>query len=184
MSLLLGPQTVQTAARSPSRLYCTLGTMTGASGALTSGTAYFVCVGETQQYVLPRYVYAWMTSVGTGAQTAEVGLFYSPLAPAAVAQTLYPICTSGSVTDLTAGTSALKGNTAAFDVPPVRPGVWLWCGIRCALGTTQPNFGGANNDWGKVYVMSGASSALTGVSSVSPASIGTGIGVNMFLVTA
>jgi hypothetical protein len=131
-----------------------------AGAALTSGTAYFVYVGRVPSTITPAHVIFHVTTAGSGAQTAEVGLFSSPLAPNRGAQSLTKLVSTGTVSDLT-GTGA-AANTAAFTTA-IPAGTHLWAGIRTAMASTQPVLWSLGADMNQGAVLStAASGVLTG----------------------
>jgi hypothetical protein len=127
---------------------------------LVSGTAYFVYLGRTLGAVTPARVEFLVTTVGAGAQVAEVGLFSTPTAPSRAAQSLTKLVSSGAIDALT--TTGVKRNTAAF-ATAVAAGTHLWAGLRVAMATTQPTLRGVMDDWSDGAILSLAAAAvLTG----------------------
>jgi hypothetical protein len=116
-----------------------------------TGTAYYVYVGKTVRPLTAAFVEAHMTVAGSGAQTAEMGLFSTPLAPNKAGQTLTKIVATGTVDTLTA-TVAVKRNTASF-ATAIPVGTHLWAGIRTALATTQPTFTGLTGDHSQGHIL-------------------------------
>jgi len=125
-----------------------------------TGTAYFVYVGKLAIDLTPKFVEFWVSTAGTGAQTAEVGLFSSPAGPNKAGQTLTKLVSTGTVDSLT--TAGIKRNTSAF-ATSIAAGTHLWAGIRTAMATTQPAVGGLVQDNSQGHALStGAAGALTG----------------------
>jgi len=131
-----------------------------AGSILTEDTAYFVYLGQTNREVTASKVFFTVTTGGTGAQTAEVGLFSTPTAPNRANQTLTKIVATGTMGDLT-GTGVLS-NTNAFS-QVIAAGTHLWAGIRTAMATNEPQLYGLTFDQGYGRVLSAAAAgALTG----------------------
>jgi hypothetical protein len=125
-----------------------------------SGTAYFVYLGRTVTALTPKHVEFYVSGVGAGGQTAEVGFFSTPNAPNKAGQTLTKLVSSGTVDSLT--TTGVRRNTSAF-ATSVPAGTHLWAGVRIAMATTQPQLSGLCMDWSQGRVLSTASAgALTG----------------------
>lgn len=130
-----------------------------------SGTAYFVYMGKVEQWTRFAFVELHCTVAGAGAQTAELGLYSSPLAPNKAAQTLSRLAASGTLDVLTS--TGVKRNTASFALD-VAPGTHLWAAARFAMATTQPSTIGLTNDRSQGHVLTTTGGgALTGV--LSPA---------------
>src|SRR2546428_5661404 len=91
---------------------------------LIAGTAYYVYLGRLAKGLTVKFVEFHVTTLGAGAQTAEVGLFSTPSAPNKSAQTLTKIVATGTLDSLTAGTG-VKRNTASF-AQNVDAGTHLW----------------------------------------------------------
>ena len=132
---------------------------------MISGTAYYVYVGRVATTITPKFVEFYVTGAGSGAQTAEVGLYSTPTSPSKAAQTLTRIQASGTVDSLTA--TGVKRNTTAFSTA-VSAGTHLWAAMRTAMATTQPTCGGIASDLsqGSILTTTGGG-ALTGVASAS-----------------
>lgn len=132
----------------------------GSTIALTANTAYFVYMGQVPACT-PKYVEFQMTAAGSGAQTAEVGLFSTPSAPNKANQSLTKLVATGTVDTLTA-TLTVKRNTNAFSTA-IADGTYLWAGIRTNLASTQPTLRGIELDFGQGYLLTTATAgALTG----------------------
>lgn len=132
------------------------------SGTFTpvSGTGYWVYLGQTTQALTPKYVEFVVTGVGTGAQTAEVGLFSTPAAPSKAAQTITKLVSTATVDALTS--TGVKRNTTNFSTA-VAVGTHLWAGIRTAMASTQPTIRGLTDSYSQGDVLSlAASGVLTG----------------------
>lgn len=130
-----------------------------AGAALTEDTAYFVYLGTLKKNVTALKIYFHVTTGGTGAQTAECGLFSTPTAPNRAGQVLTKLAATGTLGDLT-GTGVL-GNTNSFalDVPA---GTHLWAGVRTAMATNEPQLYGLTADMSHGRVLTTATAgALT-----------------------
>ena len=127
---------------------------------LISGTAYFVYLGRVTAAFTPKYVEFHVSTIGAGAQTAEVGFFSTPSTANKSGQSLTKIVSTGTVDSLTS--TGVKRNTSAFSTS-VSAGTHLWAGIRTALATTQPTLWGLAIDMGQGQVLiTTSASALTG----------------------
>lgn len=128
---------------------------------IISGTAYFVYVGYTAVAITPQFVEFENTTGGTGAQTAECGLFSTPNPPnKSASQSLTKLVATGTLTALT-GTGMMRNN-AAF-ATQVAAGTHLWAGVRIAMATTQPVTLSLGGDMSEGFVLSlVGSGALTG----------------------
>lgn len=126
---------------------------------LVEDTAYFTFLGRVTTAFTPAYVNVFVTTVGAGAQTAEIGLFSTPAAPNAAGQTLTKIVATDTISDLTA--TGVKHNSSAF-VVSVAAGTYLWGGIRTAMASTEPTCQALNRDFGRGNVLTTATAgALT-----------------------
>ena len=127
---------------------------------LINGSAYFVYVGQTPFARVPQFVRWHVVAAGSGGQTAECGLFSTPLAPNMAAQSLTKIAATGTLSSLT--TTGVKSNTTAFAVN-VPAGTHLWAGIRTAMGTAQPTIRALMGDesQGNILILA-VSGVLTG----------------------
>lgn len=131
-----------------------------AGAALTSGTAYFVYLGQVKNAFTPTFVQLPVTSVGSGAQTAECGFFSSPNAPSGSNQNMTKLVSTSTLNALTS--TGRVGNTSAF-ATSIAAGTHLWAGFRVAMATTQPSAFGLTADYGSGAVQTLAGSgALTG----------------------
>lgn len=126
---------------------------------LVSGTAYFTYLGRAMMEVSPRpqFVEFHVSTIGAGAQIAEVGLFSSPSAPNKAAQSLTKIVSTGTVDTLIS--TGVKRNTAAFGAA-VPFGTHLWAGIRTAMATTQPTIESLCRDMAQGNVLSAAAAGV------------------------
>jgi len=133
----------------------------GAAGfLLISGTAYFVYLGRTKKAFTPKYVEFHVSTIGAGAQTAEVGFFSTPAAPNKAAQSLSKLDSTGTVDALTS--TGVKRNTSAFSTS-IPAGTHLWAGIRTAMVTTQPTIWGIGVDMAQGQILAlAAAGVLTG----------------------
>jgi hypothetical protein len=127
---------------------------------LISNRAYFVYLGMVINSIIVKYVEFHVSTAGGGAQTVEVGLFSSPLAPNKANQSVSKIISTGTVDSLTG--TGVKRNTAAFtNTIPV--GTHLWAGIRTAMAAAQPTIFGLAIDMAQGQVLSTSSAGvLTG----------------------
>ncbi len=127
---------------------------------LVSGTAYFVYLGQTALAITPKFVEFYVSTIGAGGQTAEVGFFSTPNAPSKAGQSLTKLVSTATVDALTS--NGVKRNTSAF-ATAVTVGTHLWAGIRTAMATTQPTIQALFLDMAQGNILSAAASgALTG----------------------
>lgn len=127
---------------------------------ITSGTAYWVFVGQLLRPIYVTHVAFRVTTAGAGAQTAEVGIFSTLDPPDKVAKVFNKIISTGTITSLTS--TGIKRNTTAFNIA-IPAGTNLWAGLRTAMATTQPTIRNMQNDWGSGYYQTtAASGVLTG----------------------
>ena len=127
---------------------------------LISGTAYFVFLGRVATAFVPAYVKGMCGTIGAGSQTAELGLFSTPLPPNGSSQSVTKIEATGTITSLTS--TGVKQNTSAFSTS-VAAGTYLWAGMRTAMGTTQPTMQAYLRDYARGNLLStAASGVLTG----------------------
>jgi len=131
-----------------------------------NNTAYFVYVGRNTEAIVVKYVEFYVSTKGTGTQTAEVGLFSTPSAPNKNNQTVTKLVADGTLTSLTAADKVVARNSAAFNSGAgyiVPAGTHLWAGMRTAMGTNQPGLAGLCMDYQEGMVLSNtAANALTG----------------------
>ena len=143
---------------------------------LTSGTAYFVYLGRTVTTLTPKHVEFYVSTAGSGAQTAEAGFFSSPNSPNKGAQTVTKLVSTGTLDSLT--TTGVKRNTAAF-ATSVPAGIHLWAGLRTAMATTQPAIAGLCMDFSQGRILSTVSSGvLTGTGPWTGAIVAVGAYMN------
>lgn len=130
---------------------------------LVSDVAYFVFCGRTNWPMVPKYVAAHVSTAGSGAQTAEMGLFSTTSAPNKSALSFTKIEATGTIGNVTTGSgSTIVRNTSAFSTL-IPAGTYLWAGIRTALASTQPTLTAVSLDHGEGYTQSTATAgALTG----------------------
>lgn len=131
-----------------------------------SNTAYFVYLGCTTKVLAVKFVEFYVNSFGSGAQTAEVGLFATIDPPNKTNQGtngITKLVADGTLDSLT--TIGVKRNTTAFNSGngyAVPAGTHLWAGIRTAMATTQPALAGVCMDFGQGLALTTASAgALT-----------------------
>lgn len=123
-------------------------------------TAYWVYCGTSPRARTIAHVEFRVGTGGTGAQTAEVALASSPLAPNKTAQVLTKIAADGTLSDAT-GTGVMRNTTTM--AASVAAGAHLWAGIRFAMATTQPILRALSADWGEGFILTTATpGALTG----------------------
>lgn len=126
--------------------------------AIIKDRAYFCYLGYTQKSVTPKHIRLWQVNPGTGTQTAEVGLFSTPLPPNGTGQTLTLLAFDASLDNLKAGSGVVVGNTA--DMATAIPGqTHLWAGVRVSLSGSQPTFHGFSSDQGVGRILSLSSAA-------------------------
>lgn len=151
------------------RLFTSALTSVGGT-ATTTGVGYWSYVGLTQAPMTVKFVEVMVTGAGAGAQTAEIGLFSTPLAPNKAGQSLTKIVATGTVDSLI--TTGVKRNTASFALA-VAAGVHLWAGIRTAMATTQPSVLGLAGDIAQgQYLTAAAPGALTAAGPFTGAIVG------------
>jgi hypothetical protein len=128
---------------------------------LVSGVAYFVYLGRVTAAFTPKFVEFYVSTIGAGAQVAEVGFFSTPNPPNKGSQSLTKLVSTGTIDALTS--LGVKRNITAFAFS-VLPGTHLWAGIRTAMATTQPNIWGVGLDFAQGRILTtAASGVLTGV---------------------
>jgi hypothetical protein len=136
---------------------------------MVSGTSYFVYVGRTTAAITPKFVELHVATIGAGAQTAELGLFSTPLGPNKAAQSLTKLVSTATIGALTS--LGMVRNTSAF-AASVPAGTHLWAGVRTAMATTQPSPVALAYDMAQGSVLSAAASGvLTGAGPFSGAII-------------
>jgi hypothetical protein len=143
--------------------------------ALTSGTAYFVYLGRTVIAFVPKYVEFYVSTIGAGAQTAEVGFFSTPTSPSKAGQTVSKLISTGTVDSVTS--NGVKRNTNFFSTS-ISAGTHLWAGIRTAMATTQPTLWSFGMDMTQGFILrTAASGALTGAGPWTGAIVAAATGV-------
>jgi hypothetical protein len=143
---------------------------------LVNGTAYFVYLGRTAVEFTPKYVEFYVNTAGSGAQTAEVGLFSSTGPPNKDNLSLSKLVSTGTLSSLTS--TGVKRNSSAF-ATSVPAGTHLWAGVRTAMATNQPALSGLCMDFSQGRVLSKASAgALTGAGPWTGAIISLGMYLN------
>ncbi len=124
-----------------------------------SGTAFWIYLGFIEVPVTILTIRYYLKVLGTGAQTAELALASTPLAPNGATQTLTKIFAATVSASLTAGLGT-KTQTLS---QAITAGTDLWAGIRVAMASSQPDFsyvGGAYGD-GRILLTTGTG-PLTG----------------------
>lgn len=146
--------------------------------ATTSGTAWSTYLGVTIEMATWKYIEVQVTGAGAGAQTAEMGLYYSLTAPQKAALTLYRWEATGSISSLT--TTGVKRNSTAF-TRSVPAGMHLWAVMRTAMATTQPTCQALSRDYQQGHILTTAgASALTSAATLSGAIVAvTGSGIDL-----
>lgn len=132
---------------------------------LSTGVAYCVYLGKLQEAKVFKHVKFRVSVVGAGSQTAEVGLFSSPLAPNGSSQTLTKLWADGTIDTLTAS-AVVKKNTNA-SVVSIPAGTHLWAVLRTAMATTQITCAVIQDDWVLGFIGFASPGVLTGLSSFS-----------------
>lgn len=141
------------------RVFCPKGAVQVSTFLLIDGTAYFVYLGYVRPGITIKHVEFYVSTGGTGAQTAEVGIFSTPSAPSKAGQSLTKLAASGSLDSLTS--TGVKRNTASLAYA-LTASKHLWAGIRTAMATNEPTLGGLANDNGQGHILSlAAAGALT-----------------------
>lgn len=140
-----------------------------------SGTTYWVYIGYVSVSTVVTFIEFYVTSGGTGIQTAEVAIFSTPAAPNRAAQTLTKLTATGSLNALT-GTGVLR-NSSTLNYT-ISAGTHVWAAIRTVMGSTQPTFIGVAGDYndGMIFTKTGVG-ALTSATTVSSPTIPTA-GIN------
>lgn len=142
-----------------------------------SDTASFCYVGRTSYPTTPAYAAVLMTNAGSGAQTAEIGLFSSTSAPCKTNLTLMKIWAVAITEDMTTGAPKMVRNPTA-QTTLIGTGTHLWAGIRTAMAVAQPRFNGLQREYGYGYVLTTATAgALTASSTFTGALVTAGTSV-------
>lgn len=133
---------------------------------MISGTAYYVYIGRAVKDLTIAFVEFHVTGAGAGAQTAEVGIFTTPTAPAKSAQTLTKVAATGTLSALT-GTGVMR-NTSTL-AAAIKAGQHIWAALRTAMATTQPTVCALNAaDMSEGHILTTtAQGALTGLTTTA-----------------
>ena len=118
----------------------------------SSQTAYFIYVGRTTAPMTPQYIESWLSVVGVGVSSVEVGLFSSPAPPKKAAQTLTKITSTATYDSLISGTGT-KRNTGAALATLVPAGTYLWAGLKVITLGTNPTYWGLSAAMQEGYVL-------------------------------
>lgn len=132
------------------------------------GRAYAVYMGYAQAATVIKHVECTVGSGGTGAQTAEVALASSPLAPNKSTQTLTHLVSDGTLGDLT--TNGVRRNTTAFSAGAgytVAAGTHWWALVRTAMATNEPTWVGVTMPMGHGYVMRSTDDSIGALTSMT-----------------
>ena len=158
------------AAAAGGRVFGPMNPYAGAGKLLIADTAYFVYVGQMAEDVTPQFIRFSVNPAGGGAQTAELGLFSTPLPPCCAGQELTKIEATGSVDDL--ATTGQKENTGAFSTL-VPAGTHLWAGLRTNMAGAEPTVNSVGPDTNCFTVMmTTTAGALTASSTFTGGSVG------------
>lgn len=133
----------------------------------TGATAYGVYVGRTPRACTLTYVEMFLSSVGSGAQTAEVAITSVPAYPQGAGQTHTKLAATGTLDDLTSG-ATVKRNTASFAYA-CAAGVHLFAWFRGDMAGTEATLSSLSGDFAQGLIQTATPGALTGVSSWSGA---------------
>lgn len=139
------------------------GTRSTGNAVLTADTAYFIYCGRTAAAMTPKYVRAMLSSLASGAQVLQVGIFSTAAAPNGSAQTVTKIIATGTCDDVTTGVNQLKGNASAFSTS-IPAGTYVWAAIYSNMATIQPGYHRIQ-EYGRGAALSTASSGLLTASS-------------------
>lgn len=144
------------------RIFQPVAPIAGGTLVLTSGTAYFVYIGYVTSPLLIQNVKGECQVTGAGAQTAEAGIFSTPLPPNGTNQSLTKLAATGNISSLTAVAPFLWTTASALNTV-VAAGTYLWAGLRTAMAVTQPSISACCSDYsmGLVLLTAGAG-VLTG----------------------
>lgn len=126
----------------------------------TSGTAYWAFLDVREKGETFNYLNCYVTTGGSGAQTAEFSIAVIPTMPDRASKTIAKLVATGSVGDLT--TNGIKRNTSPFNHTLAVRSILIG-GIRTAMASAQPGLRGLLNDNenGQVF-QTAASGVLTG----------------------
>jgi hypothetical protein len=132
-----------------------------------ASTAYAVYVGRTSRPYTAAFVEFHVTTIGAGAQTAEAGIFSSPLAPNKAGQTLTKLVATGTLDSLV--TTGVKRNTTSFALA-IAQGTHLWAVYRGNMASTEPTMSGLAGDMSQGHILTlAAAGALTGIATIAGA---------------
>jgi hypothetical protein len=143
---------------------------------LTADTAYFIYLGRTTRTETWDYVRFAVRSAAIGAQTAEVGFFSTPAAPARANQTVTKIAATGTVDDLTV--TGPRANTNAF-AQSIAAGTHVWAGIRTNMAATQPSIYGLFGDLGHGRILLTATAGVLTSGTTWTGAVPTDAGINI-----
>jgi Collagen triple helix repeat (20 copies) len=109
------------------------------------GTANFAYLGYFPVAIPVTKVFFGITTAGAGAQTAEIGLYSTPLGPNGTAQNVTQVAAQSIVSNLT--TTGSKTETVAWTLSG-----HMWTAIRTAMALTQPRFCATSDQgqWGEI----------------------------------
>lgn len=130
----------------------------------TNNQAYFVFLGRTPEEKLIKNVNFTINTSGRGTQTAEVGLFSTPLPPCKSGLVFTKLTFSNTVTNMEGGSPKLCQNITGFVNTSgylVASGIYLWAGYRVSMVTTQPSvrqISAVDNGRGYVQIQASAPS--------------------------
>ncbi len=126
---------------------------------VTGGAGYFNFLGRASTPFPIRRLYVRGTTAGVGAQTAEMGVFKSPLPPNASGQVVTCIWATGSIDSFLSVSATTKHGTTVDNSVACSSGDYLWYGIRINMATTQPFVRACTADWrlGGLLVATGSS---------------------------
>lgn len=130
---------------------------------LESGYGYFVYIGQFLEAIMLNYINIHVSTAGAGSQTAEVGLFSTPLEPNRTGQTLTRLAATSGMTAMTAAGYHRNSTPLAY-TPTV--GVPVWAAIRTVMGTTRVLVRGLSFEMGQGAAF--IKSAVGDLTSVSP----------------
>lgn len=137
--------------------------------ALITGVAYWIYVGRIGPNQPLNFVELAVTTAAVGAQVAEAAIAVSTAAPNKAAQSLTCVAAGAITADLTAGTGVFRNATAfawntTFGSTTSALGsgtaVHVWCGVRTAMATTQPQVFGLTCDMSQGQILSTAAAGV------------------------
>lgn len=110
-------------------------------GSATTATAWFFYMQYVDFPITVAYVEGLVHPTNTNSgQTAEIGLFSTPLPPQRGVNQIMTKLSANTVTDMTVAGPIVVRNVTPFS-QVVGAGTFLWCGIRSASGTGIVNMG-------------------------------------------